>query len=129
MFFETDDNSFVKDVDFLEEIGTLYDLLIYLLGNSTRITTSTQVQLDFFKAITVLKKIISSMKTDITDKSEEEKKKIFAKQENVLSNAEMLLEKRNELIKQFSKNNIISKADKFYGALKKSEESISEKSE
>ena len=69
------------------------------------------------------------MKTDITDKSEEEKKKIFAKQENVLSNAEMLLEKRNELIKQFSKNNIISKADKFYGALKKSEESISEKSE
>ena len=129
MFFETDDNSFVKDVDFLEEIGTLYDLLIYLLGNSTRITTSTQVQLDFFKAITVLKKIISSMKTDITDKSEEEKKKIFAKQENVLSNAEMLLEKRNELIKQFSKNNIISKGDKFYDALKKSEESISEKSE
>ena len=69
------------------------------------------------------------MKTDITDKSEEEKKKIFAKQENVLSNAEMLLEKRNELIKQFSKNNIISKGDKFYDALKKSEESISEKSE
>ena len=130
MFFEIEDNSFVKDVDFLEEIGILYDLSIWqLLGNSTRITTSTQVQLDFFKAITVLKKIISSMKTDITDKSEEEKKKIFAKQENVLSNAEMLLEKRNELIKQFSKNNIISKADKFYGALKKSEESISEKSE
>ena len=69
------------------------------------------------------------MKTDITDKSEEEKKKIFAKQENVLSNAEMLLEKRNELIKQFSKNNIISKGDKFYDALKKSEESIPEKSE
>ena len=130
MFFEIEDNSFVKDVDFLEEIGILYDLSIWqLLGNSTRITTSTQVQLDFFKAIPVLKKIISSMKTDITDKSEEEKKKIFAKQENVLSNAEMLLEKRNELIKQFSKNNIISKADKFYGALKKSEESISEKSE
>ena len=130
MFFEIEDNSFVKDVDFLEEIGILNDLSIWqLLGNSTRITTSTQVQLDFFKAIPVLKKIISSMKTDITDKSEEEKKKIFAKQENVLSNAEMLLEKRNELIKQFSKNNIISKADKFYGALKKSEESISEKSE
>ena len=130
MFFEIEDNSFVKDVDFLEEIGILNDLSIWqLLGNSTRITTSTQVQLDFFKAITVLKKIISSMKTDITDKSEEEKKKIFAKQENVLSNAEMLLEKRNELIKQFSKNNIISKGDKFYDALKKSEESIPEKSE
>ena len=33
------------------------------------------------------------MKTDITDQSEEEKKKIFAEQENVLSNAEMLLKK------------------------------------
>ena len=33
------------------------------------------------------------MKTDIKDESEEEKKKIFAKQEIVLSNAEMLLKK------------------------------------
>ena len=58
MFFEIEDNSFVKDVDFLEEIGILYDLSIWqLLGNSTRITTSTQVQLDFFKAIPVLKKL------------------------------------------------------------------------
>ena len=31
------------------------------------------------------------MKTDIKDQSVEEKKKIFAKQENVLSNVEMLL--------------------------------------
>ena len=81
MFFETDDNSFVKDVDFLEEIGTLYDLLIYLLGNSTRITTSTQVQLDFFKAITVLKKIISSMTLQIKVKKKKRKfllnKKMF----------------------------------------------------
>ena len=38
------------------------------------------------------------MKTDIADQSEEEKKKIFAEQENVLSNAEMLLIKRGELI-------------------------------
>ena len=57
------------------------------------------------------------MKTDIKDQSEEEKKKIFAKQENVLSNAEMLLKKRGELIEQF------------YDAPRKSEESISEKSE
>ena len=82
MFFETDDNSFVKDVDFLEEIGTLYDLLIYLLGNSTRITTSTQVQLDFFKAITVLKKIISSMTLQIKVKKKKRKfllnKKMFS---------------------------------------------------
>ena len=69
------------------------------------------------------------MKTDIKDQNEEEKKKIFAKQENVLGNAEMLLIKRGELIDQFSKYNIISKDEKFYGAPKKSEESISEKSE
>ena len=69
------------------------------------------------------------MKTDIKDQSEEEKKKIFAKQENVLSNAEMLLKKRGELINQFSKNNIISKNEKFYDASKKAEESVSEKLE
>ena len=33
------------------------------------------------------------MKTGITDQNEEEEKKIFAKQENVLSNAEILLKK------------------------------------
>ena len=98
MFFQIDDKSVNNDVDFLEEIGTLYDLLIYLLDNSMRIGNSAQVQLNFFKAITSLKIIISSMKTDIKDQSEEEKKKIFAKQENVLSNAEMLLKKRGELI-------------------------------
>ena len=69
------------------------------------------------------------MKTDITGKSEEEKKKIFAQQENFLSNAEMLLEKRNGLIEQFSKNNIISKNERLYDTSKKSEESISEKSD
>ena len=69
------------------------------------------------------------MKNDMADQSEEEKKKIFAEQENVLSNAEMLLKKRGELIGQFSKNKIISIGEKFYGAPKKSEESISEKSE
>ena len=119
----------MKYVDFSKEIGTLYDLLIYLLDNSMRTANSAQVQLDFLKAINSLKIIISSMKTDIKDQSEEEKKKIFAKQENVLSNAEMLLVKRGELIEQFLKNNIISKDEKFYDAPKKSEESISEKLE
>ena len=47
------------------------------------------------------------MKTDITDQNEEQKKKIFAEKENVLSNAKMLLIKRGELIEQFSKDNII----------------------
>ena len=94
-----------------------------------RITTSAQTQLDCFKTMATLEIIISNLKTDITDQSEEQKKKIFAKQENVLSNAEMLLKKRGELIDQFSKNNIISMGEKFYDAPKKSEESISEKSE
>ena len=92
--------SVVKSVDFLEETGTLYDLLIYLLDNSMSNVTSIQTQIDVFKAITVLRIIISNMKTDSTDPSEEEKKKI-AEQENVLSNAEMLLKKGGELIDQF----------------------------
>ena len=125
MFFEIDDKSVNKDVDFLEEIGTLYDLLIYLLDNSMRIADSLQVQLDFFKAITSLKMIISSMKFDIKCQSEKGKKKIFAKQGNVLSNAEVLLKKVN----QFSNKNIISKDEKFYDAPKKSEKDILEKSE
>ena len=83
LFFEIDDKSVVKSVDFLKEIGTLYDLLIYLLDNPMNTVTSAQIQGYFFKTTTVLKEIISSMKTDITDQSEEEKKKIFAKQENV----------------------------------------------
>ena len=129
LFFEIDDNFVVKDADFLKEIVTLYDLLIYLLDNSLNLIASMQTQLDFFKAMTTFKIIISNVKTDITDQSEEQKKKIFAKQENVLSDAEMLLKKRGELIDQFSKNDIISKIEKFYDTPKKSEESISDKSE
>ena len=129
MLFEINDKSVVKSANFLKEIGILYDLLIYLLDNSIRIATSAQTQLDFFKAIATLKIIISNLKTDITDQSEEQKKKIFAEQENVLSNAEMLLKKRGELIDQFWKNNIISMVEKFYDVPRKSEKSISEKSE
>ena len=69
------------------------------------------------------------MKIDIADQSEEQKKKISAKQESALNNAELLLEKRNNLIEQFTKNNVISMGDKFYDAPKKSEESILEKLE
>ena len=67
LVFEIDDKSVNNDVDFLEEIGTFYDLLIYLLDNSMRIANSAQVQLNFFKAIISLKIIISGMKTDIKD--------------------------------------------------------------
>ena len=129
LFFEIDDKSVVKSADFLKEFGTLYDLLIYLLNNPINLIGSAQFQGDFFKAISTLKIIISNLKTDMTDESEEEKEKIFAKQENVLSNAEILLKKRNDLLEQFSKNNIISAGEKFYDAPKKSEESISEKLE
>ena len=71
MFFEIDNKPVVRNIDFLEEIGTLYDLLIYLLNNSMRTVTSTETQIDFFNAITVLRIIISNMKTDITEQSEE----------------------------------------------------------
>ena len=69
------------------------------------------------------------MKTDITDKSEEQKKKILAEQESVLNNAEVLVEKRQEINSQFGKNNTISKDQKFFDTPKKNEESISKKLE
>ena len=119
LFFEINNKSVVKSVGFLEEIGTLYDLLVYLLDNSMRIVTSTQTQGDFLKAITILRIIISNIKTDITDQSKEEKKKIFAEQGNVLSSAQMLLIKRRELLDQSAKNNIISKNEKIFDAPKK----------
>ena len=119
LFFEINYKSVVKSADFLKEIGTWYDLLIYLLDNFMRIATSAKTQIDFSKAITTLKIIISNLKTDITDQSEEQKKKFFAKQENVLSNAEMLLKKRGELIDQFWKNNIISMGKNFMVPLKR----------
>ena len=80
----------------------MYDLLIYLLNNPINLIDSAQFQRDFLKAISILKIIILNLKTDITDQSEEENEKIFAKQENVLSNAEILLKKRNDLLEQFS---------------------------
>ena len=92
-----------------------------------RSITSAKTKADFFKAITALRIIISIMKTNISDQSEEQKTKIFAEQENVLSNAEMLLEKRGELIDQFAKNYIISKDEKFFDAPKNIEKSTLKK--
>ena len=82
MFFNIYDKSAVKSVDFVEEFGTLYDL--FLLDNSLRIISSTKAQTEFLEVITALKIIISSIKTDVTDQREEEKKKVFAEQENAL---------------------------------------------
>ena len=56
-----------------------------------RMTTSAKDQIMFLEAITVLKAIILRMKTNIKNQREEEKKKILAKKENVLSSAEMSL--------------------------------------
>ena len=56
-FFEIDDKSVNKNVDFLEKFGTLYDLLIYLLDNLMRLVSSLEDQINFFKVITVLKKL------------------------------------------------------------------------
>ena len=123
LFFEIGDRSVARSVDSLDEIGSLTILTILW-----KLLLLQKLKFIFFKAITVLKKIISGMKTDITDQSEELKKKIFAEKENVLSNAEMLFKKRGELINQFSKKNIVWKGEKFYDAPKKSEESILEKS-
>ena len=47
IFFQIDDKSVVKSIDFKKKIGTLYDLLIYLLDNSINLIASTQNQLDF----------------------------------------------------------------------------------
>ena len=54
------------------------------------------------------------MKTDITDQSEEQKKKIFAEQESVLNNAIFLLKKRGEIIDEFKNIYIISRGERFF---------------
>ena len=112
LFFKISDKFIVKSVDFLEETGTLYDLLIYLLDNSKRLFISTETQLDLGKAITMLKIIITNMQTGIKDQDEEQKNEIIAEQESVLNNVKVLLGKRGKLIDQFANNNIISKIEK-----------------
>ena len=122
-FFKIDDKSVVKSVDFLKEVGTLYDLLTYLLGNAKKLLSSTEGQINLFKAIHILKILISSLKNDSTDQSEKQERKISGKQERFLNNAEALLKKRQEIISQFTKNNIISRGDKFFDVPKKIEKS------
>ena len=94
----------------------MYDLLIYLLGNAKRILNSAETQIYLFKAMHVLEIPISSMKNDITDQIKEQSKEIFAEQESVLNNAKVLLTKRQEIIDQFTKNNIISRDKNVFDA-------------
>ena len=69
------------------------------------------------------------MKNAITDRSEEQKKGIFAEKESVLNNAVILHKKINDLIDQFTKYIIISVEEKLSDPPKKITESIPGKKE
>ena len=76
MIFETDDPA-IGSHNFLEDVGTLYDLLINLLNkNETRLESSTK-QLDLTKIMFTLKSIISEEVENITDTQGKNKKKKF----------------------------------------------------
>ena len=68
-----DGSSIIKNFDFLVNFGTLYDLLIYLLGNAKRIINSAEIQAQLFKVIDVLKTIISKMLLQIKVKNRKKK--------------------------------------------------------
>ena len=68
-----DGSSIIKNFDILENFGTLYDLLIYLLGNAKRIINSAEIQAQLFKVIEVLKTIISKMLLQIKVKNRKKK--------------------------------------------------------
>ena len=69
MFFEIDD-PVIRSYDFLENFGTLNDLLINLLYENKTILDSSAIQLDLTKTIYSLESIISKKIENITDKSE-----------------------------------------------------------
>ena len=76
LFFEIDD-SVIRSSDFLDNAGTLYDLLINSLNENETILDSLPMQLDLTKIMLSLKIIISKKIQNITDKSEKLKKKKF----------------------------------------------------
>ena len=102
LFLEIDD-TVIRSYDFLKQAGTLNDILI----------NSSNMQIDLFKIITSLREIIFTKIDNITDQSEEKKKKIFAAQLDVINNLKTFLEKRNELNDQYAKQNIITKIINF----------------
>ena len=59
-------------------------------------------------------------------KAKSKKKEIFAAQSSVLTNLSELVEKRNDIINQFTKGNIITKNEKFFDAPKKITERVTE---
>ena len=112
LFLKIDDPA-IKSFDFLENVGTLYDLLINLLNENENIVDSLAMQIYLAKIISKLKTTIFEKNENIIDKSKKQKKEIFAAQSSVLTNLNELVEKRNNIINQFSKGNIITKNDKF----------------
>ena len=76
-FFETDD-PVIKSFDLLENVGTLYDLLINLLNENENKLDSLNTQVYLTKMISKLKITIFEKIENITDKSEEEKKRNFS---------------------------------------------------
>ena len=84
------------------------DLLIDLLNENETILDSLAMQLDLTKIMLSLKIIISIKIQNITDKSEKQKKEIFAALNSVLTNLSELLKKRGDIINQFNKGNIIT---------------------
>ena len=76
LFFEIDD-PVIKSFDFLENIGTLYDLLINLLNENENIHDSLVMQINLAKTISKLKFTIFEKIENIADESEKQKKRNF----------------------------------------------------
>ena len=79
VFFNIDDKPVVKSVTFLEKVGTLYDLLIYLLGNAKKILNSVETQIDFFRAIDVFQAWKLKLQIKVKNKKRKflQNKKVF----------------------------------------------------
>ena len=88
------DNPVIRSYDFLENIGTLYNLLINLLSENETILDSSTMQLELTKIIYSLKSIISKKIENITDKSKKQKKEIFAAPNSILTNLSELVKKK-----------------------------------
>ena len=78
MVFKIDDSSIVKSVDFLKKAAALNDLLIYLLHNSKRLINSAEIYIKYFKAIDILKVIISIQIKVKNKKKILQNKKVFS---------------------------------------------------
>ena len=75
--FEIDD-PVIKSFDFLETVGTLYDLLTNLLNENENIVDSSAMQVYLAKIISKLKTTIFEKIENIIEKSKKQKKQIFA---------------------------------------------------